>query len=162
MLYHGSKNLIENYLEPRVSYEMKPLVYATDDWCYALLRCGNFDITKFLIREDYDEATNKLSLAEIVPGAFKYLFDRTGYIYELDERYFVFNHDTEYISEDYVPISRCTVIDNVWNEIQKHLDRFELIFYENSDAYWKTVRGGREGYLDRKRKGLKEMGLMET
>ena len=160
MLYHGSKTLIEGYLEPHVCYELKNWVYATDDYLYALIRCGNFDVTKFLIREDYDD--NKYSLAEIVPGAFKYVFDRPGYIYVVENTYFTYNHYTEYVSEKPVPIVRRININNVWNELQKHKDIIEFITYENSDEYWKNVKGGREGYLERKRKAISKMGLSES
>lgn len=155
MLYHGSKHDIKSYLEPRQSYESEFRVYATDDIFYALIRCGNFDITKCLIREDYDD--NLRSLAEVVPGAFKQVFDGPGYIYELDESDFTHNRYTEYISDKPVMYKNKIHIENVWKEILKHQGEYELVFYEDSDAYWEKVRGGRQGYLDRKSKIIEEI-----
>lgn len=160
MLYHGSKTYIKGKLEPRKSYEMIDWVYATDDYFYALIRCGNFDITKFLIREDFNEETGKLSMAEIVPGAFKYLFDRPGYIYCLDEKYFRHNRWTEYVSDTEVPIKKIIFIENVWNEIRKHPDKYDIYYYDDLE-YWKTVRGGKEGYLERKRKVIENIKKQE-
>lgn len=130
---------------------MNGVVYATKDYYYALIRAGDFDITKFLIREEYSEKDNIRQLAEIEPGAFKKVFDRPGHIYIVDESTFIYNKGSEeYISRDKVKIKAHMYIDNIWNEINKHLDKYELITYDNTEEYWKNVRGGKEGYLKRK------------
>lgn len=155
ILYHGTTHNIEGELEPRVTYELKPLVFATNDYYYALIRAGKFDIHKPLIREDYDDGFR--SLAEVVPGAFKEVFDRPGYIYEVDNSKFKYNVGTEFISNDKAKITKTHAIDNVWNEIQKNKDKYELVTYENPGDYWDKVRGGREGYLERKMESVKRV-----
>ena len=153
MLYHGSKYYIKEELEPRMSFAYKKLVYATDDYFYALVRAGNFDITKALVREDYKGAGKPYQLVEIVPGAFEELFNCKGYIYEVDDGSFISSEDVnEFVSEVNVKIENCIVVENVYEEILKNSERYELISYENSDEFWKTVRGGKEGYLERKAK----------
>lgn len=158
MLYHGSKYFIEGELEPRISFACKRLVYATDNYFYALVRSGNFDVTKSLIREDYNGADKPYQLVEVVPGAFEEVFNCKGYIYEVDGRSFVSSGDiNEFVSESNVTIESCTVIENVYEEILKNAEHYELISYDDAEEFWKTVRGGREGYLDRRAKRLKKM-----
>ena len=155
MLYHGSKTYIEDCLEPRVSFELEKWVYATDDYFYALLRCGNFDITKSLAREEHEWGRH--SLCEVVPGAFEELFDRPGYIYEVDESLFTKLRDGEYVADKEVPIVRCIHIENIWKELQRYPDVYELISYEDSEPYWEKVRGGKEGYLERRRNSVNKI-----
>ena len=158
MLYHGSKYLIEGELEPRMSFACKKLVYATDNYFYALVRAGNFDMTKFLIKEDYNGEGKPYQLVEIVPGAFEEVFNRMGYIYEVDERSFVSSGDiNEFVSEINVGIEKRIVINNVYEEMLKYAEHYELVSYEDSEEIWKTVRGGREGYLERRAKRLQMM-----
>lgn len=161
MLYHGSKYFIKKELEPRVSFAYKKLVYATDNYFYALVRAGNFDITKALIREDYNGADKPYQLVEVVPGAFEEVFNCRGYIYEVDDRSFVSSNDiNEFVSEVNVKIEKCTVIENVYEEILKNAEHYELISYDDSEEFWKTVRGGKEGYLERKKKRVQK--IMQT
>lgn len=158
MLYHGSKYLIEDELEPRLSFAYKRLVYATDNYFYALVRAGNFDMNKFLIREDYNGADKPYQLVEVVPGAFEEVFNCRGYIYEVDERSFISSCDVnEFVSEDYVKIENVTAIENVWEEMLKHAEHYELVPYEDSERVWKTVRGGKEGYLERRMRRIQKM-----
>lgn len=158
MLYHGSKYFIEGELEPRISFACQKLVYATDNYFYALVRAGNFDMTKSLIREDYKGTDKPYQLVEIVPGAFEEVFNRKGYIYEVDDRSFIGSPDVnEFVSENNVKIENCIVIENVYEEILKNIEHYELISYDNSEEFWKTVRGGKEGYLDRRSKRLQKM-----
>lgn len=158
MLYHGSKYFIKDELEPRVSFAYRKLVYATDNYFYALVRAGNFDMTKFLIREDYNGADKPYQLVEIVPGAFEEVFNSRGYIYEVDDRTFISSGDVnEFVSEVNVKIKNCIVIENVYEEILKNSEHYELISYENSEEIWKTVRGGKEGYLERKAKRIQKI-----
>ena len=39
----------------------------------------------------------------------------------------------------------------------KHTSHYELIFYGEDEEYWKTVRGGKEGYLERRTKRIQKM-----
>jgi hypothetical protein len=158
MLYHGSKYFIEEELEPRVSFAYKRLVYATDNYFYALVRAGNFDMTKSLIREDYSGADKPYQLVEIVPGAFEEVFNCKGYIYEVDDGSFISSDDVnEFVSEVNVKIKKCIVIENVYEEILKNAEHYELISYDDSEEFWKTVRGGKEGYLERKAKRVQKI-----
>lgn len=158
MLYHGSKYFIKDELEPRLSFACKRLVYATDNYFYALVRAGNFDMTKALIREDYNGADKPYQLVEVVPGAFEEVFNCKGYIYEVDDRSFVSSGDiNEFVSETNVAIENVIVIENVYEELLKHSEHYELISYEDADEVWMTVRGGKEGYLERRAKRIQKM-----
>lgn len=155
LLYHGSKTEIQNELIPYISLEQEPLVYATDDYSYALIRSGKFDYSKFALREEHMEDGTH-SLAELYPGAFKEVFDRVGYVYEVDNSKFQYNYGSEYISRDNAKINKTNKIDNVWTEIQKD-PKISLHYYDNSEEYWANVRGGREGYLERKQASVDAM-----
>ena len=157
MLYHGSNCLITNGLEPRVSFDYKKLVYATDDYFYALVRAGKFNMEKFTCKEDYEGKDKPFRLIELMPGTFKEVFDVEGYIYEVDDDSFKSNGPLEYVSEQRVDICKVIKIDNVWDEILKHAEHYELIFYGEDEEYWKTVRGGKEGYLERRAKRIQKM-----
>lgn len=158
MLYHGSKYFIEEELEPRVSFAYKKLVYATDNYFYALVRAGSFDVTKSLIREDYNGADRPYQLVEVVPGAFEEVFNCRGYIYEVDDRSFVASGDVnEFVSEVNVKIEKCIVVENVYEEMMKYAEHYELVSYEDSEEIWKKVRGGKKGYLERRAKRLQKM-----
>lgn len=157
MLYHGSNYFIENELEPRVSFDYKKLVYATDDYFYALVRAGKFNIEKFTCKEDYEGKDKPFRLIELAPGAFKEVFDVKGYVYEVDEDLFKPNGPLEYVAEQSVKIQKLIEINNVWDEIMKHAEHYELIFYGEDQSYWSTVRGGKEGYLERRQQRIQRM-----
>ena len=157
MLYHGSNYLIENELEPRVSFDYRKLVYATEDYFYALVRAGKFNMERFLLKEDYEGKDKRFRLIEIVPGAFKETFDVEGYVYEVDDELFKPNGPLGYIAEQPVKICKAVKIHNVWEEILSNIEHYELIFYDEAEEYWKTVRGGKDGYLDRRAKRILKM-----
>ena len=56
---------------------------------------------------------------------------------------------TEWTSDEAVKPIGCVHIDNLWHDMTKILDRYRLIF-DGNEEYWTTIRGGREGYLQRK------------
>lgn len=149
MLYHGSNHKIEGQLQPHVSFDLEPLVYATDDYRYAVVRAGRFNIEEFLIKEDYFGDNQPIRLVEIEPGAFKRTFNTKGYIYSVQEKFFE-KRNNEHVSIDPVNIQYVQVIFNVWEEIQQRPQDYQLIYYEDSDAYWQTVNGGKEEYLKRR------------
>ena len=158
-LYHGSNKYIENELVPHKSFHYKPLVYATSDYYYALVRAGRFDVNKLTFKEDYDGYT--FTLIELVPNAFEEVFDTDGYIYEVDNRTFMYISDlmpNEYISHDNCTIIKTLHIENVSEEILK-CPYICVLKYEDSDEYWKTVRGGREGYLQRRKERVEKLLL---
>lgn len=152
MLFHGSSVLIEKELKGRMN--LLEYVYATDDYCYALVRAGKFDPQRFLIREDYDGNDKPFQLIEIEPNAFKQTFDRPGYIYRVNDDGFMYNQIGEYVKEDSAEIIDSIFIPNVWDEIMKYRDRYELVFYDKADSYWSKIKGGKAGYLERRRNRL--------
>lgn len=157
MLYHGSNYFIENELRPEYCFGIKKLVYATDDYCYALVRSGAFNQLKAMIREEYESPEKPYKLMEIYPGAFKDVFDCKGYIYEVEDDLFSINLDNEYITESSIEIIRRTEISNVWTEMLKYPERYELITYEEADKHWAKVNGGKEGYLKRRKERILKM-----
>lgn len=157
-LYHGSNKYIENELIPHKSFHYKPLVYATTDYCYALVRAGKFDVNKLTFKEDYDGVTS--TLIELVPNAFEEVFDTDGYIYEVDDSLFIHTDDlmpNEYICHDNCRIIKTIHIQNIGKEIKIMFPYIQIIKYEESDDYWKTVRGGKEGYLQRRRERVEKI-----
>jgi hypothetical protein len=157
-LYHGSNKYIENDLIPHKSFHYKPLVYATSDYYYALVRAGKFDVNKLTFKEDYDGVT--FTLIELIPNAFEEVFDTDGYIYEVDDSLFVYISDlmpNEYISYDNCKIIKTTYIKNVGEEIKTRFPHINIIKYKESDEYWKTVRGGKDGYLQRRRERVERL-----
>lgn len=156
-LYHGSNKYIENELIPHKSFHYKPLVYATSDYYYALVRAGKFDVNKLTFKEDYNGVA--FTLVELTPNAFEEVFNTDGYIYEVDDNSFAHTDDlmpNEYISHDNCRIIKTTYIENVGKEILRHPFIY-VIKYEEADDYWKTVRGGREGYLQRRKERVEKL-----
>ena len=37
----------------------------------------------------------------------------------------------------------------MYEEILKNAEHYELISHDDAEEYWKTVRGGKDGYLQR-------------
>lgn len=157
-LYHGSNKYIKNELVPHKSFHYEPLVYATSDYYYALVRAGKFDVNKLFFKEDYDGYTS--TLVELIPNAFEEVFNTDGYIYEVDSSLFI--HTNELMPKEYVCHENCTIIktthiENVGEEIKIRFPHIQIIKYEESDEYWKTVRGGKEGYLQRRRERVERL-----
>ena len=163
-LYHGSHHKITDLIEPHISFDGKPLVYATHDLAYALVRAGKFNPDKFTIKEDYQGDNKPFRLVELYPGAFEDTFNCSGYIYLVDFEHFVTNGHNEFVSPTPVPIKKVITIENVWECITS-IRNYELIYYEDSEPYWQTVRGGKAGYLKRREEraaALKEKQTNET
>ena len=158
MLYHGSNKYIENELIPHKSFHYKPLIYATSDYYYALVRAGKFNPEKLTFKEDYDGVVH--TLIELVPNAFEEVFNTDGYIYEVDNSLFVHTDDlmpNEYVCNENCAIIKTIHIDNVGQEILMRFPHINIITYEESDDYWATVRGGREGYLQRRQERVEKL-----
>lgn len=158
MLYHGSKIEGLSVLKPNISFECEKLVYATNEFEYALIRSGNFDISNFMIREEHYEGDNYHELCELKPGAFKELFDRKGYIYIVKDKYFEQFREAEFISKTKVPIWNCLVIENILDGLVDNTN-VDLIWYgtEKWEKYWKNVKGGLNGYIQRKEESLRKV-----
>lgn len=157
-LYHGSNKRIEKELIPHKSFHYEPLVYSTSDFKYALVRAGKFDVNKLAFKEDYDGTT--FTLIEITPNAFEEVFNTEGYIYEVDSSLFSCTDNlmpNEYISRDNCRIIKTIYIRNVGEEINLLYPHIQIIKYEESEDYWKTVSGGREGYLQRRKERVEKI-----
>ena len=149
-LFHGSNCGTILALESMISLEFTSHVYATDNWYYALVRAGK---QLDLIREEYYGKDKPFELAECYPDAFKRQFECKGYVYLLDPKDFYQDPETlEYKSDNIViPVDRVE-IPNIW-DLMRRLnidgDCYDFHYY-GDEEYWKTVRGGREGFLKRK------------
>ena len=156
-LYHGSNTYIENTLIPHKSFHYKPYVYATTDFNYALLRAGRFSPEKCMLKEDYDGKT--ITLIELYEGAFTDALSTEGYVYVLDSKGFTHTDGCmvgEYISTLDCPIKEKIIIHNVLIAIINN-SCFNLIHYKDSDEYFKSVRGGKEGYLQRRKERVSKL-----
>jgi hypothetical protein len=161
-LYHGSNKCIEGDIIPHKSFHYEPLVYATSDLRYALVRAGKFDVNQFLLKEDYDGLT--FTFIELKENAIEEAFDTDGYIYILDGRDFFTTVDcmaNEFITEKSCGIFRTWYIDNVLNRM-KELNQggyYKFIRYgsEEEQEYWNGVRGGKEGYLQRRQERINKL-----
>lgn len=162
MLWHGSNQYIEGQLVPHKSFHYKPYVYATADPYYALVRAGKFDVNELLLKEDYDGDT--YTLIELSKGAIGKVFNTDGYIYAVNRNAFLHTKDcmlNEFISTEPCDIVDTFYIDNVLDNMNNiyHNDFYKFIRYgsEEEKEYWKTVRGGKEGYLQRRKERIERL-----
>ena len=63
----------------------------------------------------------------------------------------------EYICHDNCRIIKTIHIENVGQEIKMRFPHINIIKYEESDDYWEIVRGGREGYLQRRKERVEKL-----
>lgn len=159
-LYHGSNKYIDDRLTPHKSFHYKPLIYATSDLFYALVRAGKFDTNNFLLKEDYDGEV--FTLIELKEGALEEALNTEGYIYVVDGENFKNTDDcmeNEYISEMPCDIENVIHIKNILNMMEFNSDHYHLIRYgtKEENEYWKTVRGGKEGYLQRRKERIEKL-----
>lgn len=153
-LFHGTQVSGIDFLKPMISLEYVPMVYATDNYAYALVRAGK-QLDR--IREEYYGLGKPFEIAECYPNAFKDQFDCCGYVYVLNSEDFDYNPETtEWRSSKLVKPVRVMHINNIWDEMQKYKNDYEFI-YDGNEEYWSKVRGGKDGYLDRKRKAKQKM-----
>lgn len=158
MLYHGSCYKIDAALRPHLSFDYTPYLYATSDYNYALLRCGQFIFDEIIIREEYDGQL--CSICELCPGAIKSLFDRPGWIYVFDDtssfkKSAVIN---EYISDKPVQYQHRIYIPNILQEILAKPDVFKIVYFTNDqEEYWMNVSGGKDGYLQRRKQRIQKI-----
>ena len=160
MLWHGSNQYIEGQIVPHKSFHYKPYVYATSDPNYALVRCGKFDVDKLLLKEDYDGKT--YTLIELKENAIEEVFNTDGYIYVVEESTFSRTDDcipNEFISAEPCKIVHSLHIENILDNMIFHNYQYKFIRYgsEEEKEYWKTVRGGREGYLRRRQERIDKL-----
>lgn len=160
MLWHGSNTYIEGQLIPHKSFHYEPYVYATSDSMYALIRAGKFDVNNFTLKEDYDGFA--YTLIELKENAIEEVFDTDGYMYAVDEKSFYRTEDcmpNEFISKEPCSIKHTLHIKNILDDIKHYYPYIKIIRYgsEEEKEYWKAVRGGREGYLQRRHTRIKRL-----
>lgn len=87
MVYHGSPNGNIEFLTAHKSTHQKDCIYATDNKVVALLFMGkgNGDLDTRI-----SSVNGKLELVERRPGVLEALYNKEGFLYELDDR--TFNH----------------------------------------------------------------------
>lgn len=162
MLYHGSNKLIKDKLVPHKSFHYESYVYATADLYYALVRAGKFDVNKPLLKEDYDG--NTYTLIELSEGAIEKAFNTNGCIYAVNRNEFSHTKDcmlNEFISTEPCDIVGTFYIDNVLDAMNNIYDNnfYKFIRYGSNEEkeYWETVRGGKEGYLQRRKERIERL-----
>lgn len=160
MLWHGSNKFIEGQLIPHKSFHYEPYVYATADPYYALIRCGKFDVNELLLKEDY--SGDSYTLIELSEGAIEKVFDTDGYVYVVNENTFSYIENSipnEFISTEPCDILDTLHIENILDNINHYSNYYKIIRYgtDEETEYWKTVRGGREGYLQRRKERIEKL-----
>lgn len=159
ILYHGSHiNIQDDYLTPQISFDYKPLVYATDNPWYTLVRCGKFNPEEISIKEDYIDSSHKYTLVELRENAFKDIFDTDGYIYYVNAEDFKYN-GYEYVSVKPVKIQIKLYVDNVWEKMQGYMGKiaYELIEFKDSDRYFEQRGIDKNAYLKRRNARIEKL-----
>lgn len=160
MLWHGSNAYIEGQLKPHKSFHYEPYVYATADPYYALVRAGKFNVNELLLKEDYDG--NTYTFVELSEGAIEKVFDTGGYVYAVDKGKFLHTKDcmlNEFICAESCDIVDTLYIENILNNMNHYNNFYKFIRYGSKEEkeYWETVRGGREGYLKRRKERIEKI-----
>ena len=162
MLWHGSNKYIKGQLIPHKSFHYEPLVYATADLYYALVRAGKFDINKFLLKEDYNG--DSYTLIELKENAIEEVLDTDGYIYAVNKN--AFTHTKDCMLNEFISTKPCDIvdtfyIDNVFDSMNNiyYNDFYKFIRYGSKEEkeYWETINGGKEGYLQRRKERIERL-----
>ncbi len=158
MLFHGSNTKMQNgdFLKPNISFDYKPLVYATSDLLYALVRCGKFDITDVAIREEYDGETKPYVLVELRENAFKDIFNTTGYIYCVKEDTFI-QKDVEFVSSLPVKVDGYITIKNVYDELKNAGSHIKLIEFKDLENHMEEIGCDLTAYLQRRKERVNKI-----
>lgn len=157
IVYHGSPDGNIEVLTPHKSTHKKECIYATNDLCVALLYMGkgNGDLdTKVSTRD------GQLELVERREGILESLYDKEGYLYELDGS--LFNHydylwskevisfvkEIKPINKIYYPNVLKALMDNEQKghiTIYRYPNRPENVPLDNSDLIDKYINYERNG-----------------
>lgn len=157
IVYHGSPGGDIEELTPRVSTHQKKCIYATDQKVVALLFMGkgNGDLDTRISSVD-----GKLELVERREGVLKSLYNKSGYLYELDGS--TFSHYDYLWSREVVSFEprikpiRKIYYENILMEIEKEEKLGNIILYrypvrpkdiplDNSDLIDKYICFEKEG-----------------
>lgn len=160
VLWHGSNQYIEGQLIPHKSFHYEPYVYATADIYYALVRAGKFNVNEPLLKEDYDG--NTYTLIELSENAIENIFNTDGYIYVVDKE--KFTHTKDCMCNEFISTEPCDIIDtlhigNILDKMKHYNNFYKFIRYgsDKEKEYWKTVRGGKDGYLQRRKERIQKL-----
>lgn len=159
ILYHGSNNSNLDELKPHRSTHKKECIYATPSKAVALLFIGkgNGDLDTMISSVD-----GKPQLLERREGIFEELYNRDGYLYEIDAS--TFEHydylwSLEVISfEKAIKPLKKIYIPNVWEAIEEeeklgnltiyhYPDRPKSVPSDNSDLIEKYIRFEKSGLV---------------
>lgn len=120
-LYHGSPYKL-GIIEPRLSpCDEEPLVYASNQYEFALFYAGN-DTNDLEINQSYYNGV--YTLTEILPGMFRKVLNRPGYVYYLSSDTFEQINDHEFISHEAVKPIKTIRVSNILNDLKKRADMF--------------------------------------
>lgn len=134
LLFHGSCNKIEKYIEPRNdSQEEKDYVFATPYKEYALFFAGKPWHDGMLNTGSYND---KFYIVELKPNMLKEIYDTVGYLYTVDPKGFRKRNKHEYLSEKKAEIFSVSVIKNVYKEILN--SDIDVYKYPNKPTWWKN------------------------
>jgi hypothetical protein len=151
IVYHGSNNGNITELKPNVSTHRRNCIYASPSPLVALLFSsrGNGDLDTMICK-----INDELTLVERRPGVLNNLYNKPGYLYELDAT--TFNHydylwSSEVISFEPVKVNKKIVIDNILDniineeklgniKIYKYPDRPNDVPLDNSDLIDKYIK----------------------
>ena len=138
ILYHGSPKTFKT-LKVYDSGISGAHAFATSKRSYALAYAGaqwsDFEINQSRIG-------NTIYLTEIIPGKFKEIFDRPGYIHMVSSNGFKPFHGVEYISDDNIQVKKTERIPNVLEELESSPD-IKLFYFPHLPPFIKD----REEYL---------------
>jgi len=161
-VYHGSPHEGITELKRNVSTHGKLCVYATDNEAVALefMGRGNGDLDTVKALDN-----GKAVLVERRPGILKKLYDKSGYLYEIDGKdfeHYDYLWNAEVISFQDEKVEKCIKIDNILEalnekekenriKIYRYPDRPKEVPLDNSDLiekYERFEKSGITGSLD--------------
>lgn len=145
-LYHVSYVGGLDYIEPRVSTHGKAWVYATRNYALGLLFGSNKG--RGDLDGDYGINTkdNKPFFNEAYEGALKRRFEGCScYVYEVEDTNFEEGKTSfcaELVSEKPAKVLSCKKVENLYEEIQKLIEKNEIHFHEYSinEDYQKYIK----------------------
>lgn len=133
-VYHGSPQGDLPVLKARKGTHQKECIYATDSEAVALLFMGKGrgDLDVMIATID-----GMLSLVERRPGILKQLYDKSGFLYELDGRTFehydyLWSREVISFESELAPL-RCILIPNILEAIQEQEQNGALKVYRYPD-----------------------------
>lgn len=164
IVYHGSPDGNIKVLKPHMSTHQKNCIYATDNKVVSFLFMGkgNGDLDKRISHVD-----GKIELVERRPGILEQLYNKGGYLYELDgstfDHYdFLWSQEVISYASEIKPLNVTyypCILDAINEEekkgniiVYRYPDRPESVPLDNSDLIEKYInfeKQGLKGSIDR-------------